>query len=99
MLNDTYTFTKKEAVKLALFLVQMGKVEKTVLIAKAKVGRVPSGFESQKGNIRVSWLMDRDFADGVLKSVLESDKETEENVFTPEEPEVIEKTKTFFNRD
>lgn len=98
MKNDTYTFTEKEAVKLATFLVQMGKVEKDILIAKAKDGKVPSGFENQNGNVRVSWLENKSFANAVLGSVKESDKETKETVKPPIEPKPVEEKSSFFNK-
>lgn len=98
MKNDTYTFTEEEAVKLALFLVQMGKVEKDTLIAKAKDGKVPSGYENQKGNFRVSWAEHLSFAIAVLQSVKELEKETKEAVAPPVEPKSVNEKSSFFNK-
>lgn len=88
---DSYLVSKNEAVRLAFFLVNMGRITKVTLINKAKKGSVPSGFDNSQGPIRISWLEDKDIADAILLGVKELEKETKENVSKAPEPAPVKK--------
>lgn len=86
---DSYLVQRDEAVKLALFLVQLGRIDKVTLVSQAKLGKIPSGFDNAQGPIRVSWLEHEYIAADILAAVKELEKETKETVGKVEEPEPV----------
>lgn len=95
---DSYLVEEKEAVQLALFLVNMGRIDKITLISQAEKGNIPSGFSDSQGPIRVSWLKHKEIADAILLEVKELEKETKENVGKVEAPAPVKKSYDYFNK-
>ena len=88
---DSYLVQKDEAVKLALFLVNMGRIDKTTLVSQAEKGKIPSGFDNAQGPLRVSWLEHEYIASDILAAVKELEKETKDNVSKVPDPAPVEK--------